>query len=80
MTKSAYTPREQDYHDAWTYLRLMRRALEGYADPSIHHKVPFRWEYYEAKYEFDQCSRQARRAARFSLSMRLLDFTGKVTK
>jgi len=68
-TKHHFTEMERDYHDAFTYLRLIRKVestanREGGMDyfDTIH--------YLNCKAEFDACLPEARRAARRSLSMR----------
>lgn len=75
-TKHHFSPAEREYHDAFTYLRLMHRILSEIAypaesgQPGDYYDPDRNPHYWEARDAFDSLSKPAQQAARRSLSMR----------
>lgn len=69
-TKHHYTDMERDYHDAFTYLRIMRRIERNRFFVGDYYDRDRHAAYWEAEYCFNDCNSIARVAARRSMSMR----------
>lgn len=69
MTKHHYSTSEREYHDACTYLRIMRHSEVEKGDLGDYYDLERDHVYWEARDHFNALPKEAQCAARRSLAM-----------